>query len=146
MPTSFIESSLKNAINLQRNDLQKMTNINEKAIILHGSLSKSSVNDKPIFMIYTNPPKCESGQNKEKSKAKDSLWNCPMTGKLRTMWWIYTWPIKFVLTLTIPNPKTYRRMYLLTFVLCIIWIGLNSYVIVWMMTVIGEHNSKSKQS
>lgn len=140
IPTSFVESNLKNAITLQPNDLRKMTNIQEKPKTLHGSLSRSSLTDLPIFMIYTNPSKnTDETKGEAQEKVEKSLWNCPMTNKLKTLWWMYTWPIKFVLTLTIPNPKTFRRMYPLTFVMCIIWIGLNSYLIVWMMTVIGEN-------
>lgn len=140
MPTSYIESNLKNAIKLGPKDLRQMTNTSEKPKVLHGNLSRSSLNDNPIFMIYVNSIKPEKSKDENSEKAEKSLWTCPMTSKVRTIWWIYTWPIKFVLTMTIPNPKTYRRMYPVTFVMCIIWIGLNSYLIIWMMTIIGEHN------
>ncbi len=74
-------------------------------------------------------------------KLRKSLWTFPNGKWPRKLWWIYTWPIKLILTLTIPNPKTYKKLYPLTFALCIIWIGVNSYMIVWMMTVVGEcHN------
>lgn len=138
MPTSFVESNLKRAISLQTDDLRKMTNIVEKPKFVYGSLSKSSLNDMPIFMIYAEQSKSVANKDETEVKADKSLWNFPMTNKLKAIWWIYTWPIKFFLTLTIPNPKTYRRWYPLTFVMCVIWIGLNSYLIVWMMTVIGE--------
>lgn len=140
MPTSYIESNLKNVIKLGPKDLRQMTNTSEKPKVLHGNLSRSSLNDNPIFMIYVNSIKPEKSKDENSEKAEKSLWTCPMTSKVRTIWWIYTWPIKFVLTMTIPNPKTYRRMYPVTFVMCIIWIGLNSYLIIWMMTIIGEHN------
>lgn len=138
MPTSFIESNLKRAISLQTDDLRKITNIEEKPKSLYGSLSKSSLNDMPIFMIYADQSECVVNKDKTGQKTDKSLWNCPMRSKLNTIWWIYTWPIKLLLTLTIPNPKTYRRWYPLTFLMCVIWIGLNSYLIVWMMTVIGK--------
>ncbi|XP_055302268.1 sodium/potassium/calcium exchanger 4-like [Sitodiplosis mosellana] len=137
VPTSFVESNLKRAISLQTDDLRKMTNMNEKPKSLHGSLSKSSLNDMPIFMIYADQSKSVENKDETEQKVDKSLWNFPMKSKLKTMWWIYTWPIKLSLTLTIPNPKTYRRWYPLTFVMCVIWIGLNSYMIIWMMTVIG---------
>lgn len=100
---------------------------------LERTLSKSSIDDSPIFMIYT---KRESV--KCLNKVRKSLWHVPLANRLKTIWWIYTWPIKFILTITIPNPKTYRRLYPLTFVMCIMWIGLNAYMIVWMLTVIGK--------
>lgn len=139
MPTSYIESNLKTAITLGPKDLRQMTNISEKPKALHGSLSRSSLDDNPIFMIYVHSTKPEKNMDDAPSeKIEKSLWTFPMTGRIRSLWWIYTWPIKFVLTLTIPNPKTYRKMYPVTFIMCIIWIGLNSYLIIWMMTIIGE--------
>lgn len=145
MPTSFIESNLKTAINLQPNDLRKMVNTEEKPRTLHGSLSKSSLTDSPIFMIYMNPSKTNGNGDETEQKSKKSLWNCPITSKLKTLWWIYTWPIKFVLTLSIPNPKTYRRWYPFTLFMCVIWISLNSYMVVWMMSTIGEQMCSEKR-
>lgn len=138
VPTSFIESNLKSAINLQPSDLQRISNINEKSKSMHGSLMKSTLNGMPIFVIYMDSMMSVKKEESKTEMAK-SLWSCPNTSKLNTLWWIYTWPIKFVLTLTIPNPKTYRRIYPLTFFMCIIWIGINSYMIVWMLSIIGEH-------
>lgn len=90
------------------------------------------------------PPPLQQNQSEKTdengNKSVKSLWSIPMTNRLTTMWFIYTWPIKLLLTLTIPNPKTYRRFYPFTFFMCIVWIGVNSYVIVWMLSVIGEHN------
>lgn len=71
------------------------------------------------------------------SKQRKSLWRVPEGPIQRKIWWGYTWPIKFVLTLLIPHPKTYRRLYPVTFLMCIVCIGLNSYLAVWMLTVIG---------
>lgn len=71
-------------------------------------------------------------------RSKKSLWSIPQRSKLGTFWWFYIWPAKFLLTMTIPNPKTFPRLYPVTFIMCIIWIGLNSYLIVWMVVRIGE--------
>lgn len=70
-------------------------------------------------------------------KLRKSLWRVPEGSKLRVIWWAYTWPIKFVLTLLIPSPKTFRRIYPLSFIMCIVVIAGNSYLIVWMLTIIG---------
>lgn len=113
-------------------DKSHVTAIRKKAEKLERTLSKSSIDNNPIFMIYT---KCENIESV--NKVRKSLWRVPLTNRLKTLWWIYTWPIKFILTITIPNPKTYRRMYPVSFVMCIMWIGLNAYMIVWMLTVIG---------
>lgn len=138
MPASFVESNLRNAIQLDPEDMRRISNTSEKSKNLHGSLSRSSVNDSPIFMIYADAVKSEPNENQEK-KPEKSLWHFPISSGIKTFWWFYTWPIKFVLTLTIPNPKTYRRLYPLTFVMCIVWIALNSYMVIWMLTVIGKY-------
>lgn len=85
-------------------------------------------------MIYTRDEDVNDEQNVGKS-----LWQFPTNSTAaKTFWWLYTWPIQFVLTMTIPNPQTYRRLYPLTFLMCILWIGTNAYMVVWMVTVIGE--------
>lgn len=71
-------------------------------------------------------------------KTRKTLWSLPEGNRLRKIWWTYTWPIKCLLTVFIPNPKTWRRMYPVTFVMCVLFIGMNAYLIVWMMTVMGE--------
>ncbi|XP_018797005.1 PREDICTED: sodium/potassium/calcium exchanger 4 [Bactrocera latifrons] len=55
----------------------------------------------------------------------------------RKFWWAFTFPIKFTLTFVIPHPAYHRRLYPLSFVMCIIAIGLNAYMIVWMLTAFG---------
>lgn len=96
-------------------------------------------------MVYTKdgPKSPASGGilNAEPKKKRKSLWIMPSGDRTRLIWWIYTWPIKLLLTISIPNPKTYRRLYPLTFFMCIIWIGLNAYMIVWMITVMGESDT-----
>ncbi|XP_047543613.1 sodium/potassium/calcium exchanger 3-like [Vanessa atalanta] len=54
------------------------------------------------------------------------------------IWWVYTWPLKLVLGLTIPSPITCQRFYPMAFLMCIIWIGVNSYFVSWSMTVLGH--------
>jgi len=52
-------------------------------------------------------------------------------------WWIFVFPIKFTLSLLIPHPMKYRRLYPLSFIMCILCIGGNAYLIVWMLTAFG---------
>lgn len=56
------------------------------------------------------------------------------------MWWWYTLPIRFLLGITIPSPITCRTFYPFAFFMCIVWIGVNSYVVSWCMTVLGMYN------
>jgi hypothetical protein len=52
-------------------------------------------------------------------------------------WWIFTYPIRILLFMTIPNPLVYRRFYLLSFIMSMIMLAFTSYVIFWMIAVIG---------
>lgn len=71
------------------------------------------------------------------TKRPKSLWRINTDSKFKTFWWFYTWPIRCILTFTVPNPKRMRAWYPLTFVLCIVYIGLNSFMIYWMVAIIG---------
>lgn len=88
-------------------------------------------------MIYAREKEIDETSGK---KVRKSLWRIPCADRLKTIWWFYTWPIKLILTMTIPNPKTFRKMYPFTFIMCIIWIGINAYMIVWMITILGKKN------
>ncbi|KAJ1105284.1 hypothetical protein NDU88_002692 [Pleurodeles waltl] len=53
--------------------------------------------------------------------------------------WAFTWPITCIFYLTIPNFSKPRRenMFLVTFLVSILWLGIFSYILVWMVAVIG---------
>ncbi|KAM3968438.1 sodium/potassium/calcium exchanger 5 [Aphomia sociella] len=73
------------------------------------------------------------------SKPEKSLWRFPREKSLlKKIWWLYTWPLKLILGITIPSPIKFRKFYPLAFIMCIVWIGVNSYFVTWSMTVIGE--------
>ncbi|XP_052903447.1 sodium/potassium/calcium exchanger 3-like [Anopheles moucheti] len=56
----------------------------------------------------------------------------------RTIFWFFTWPYRSIVFLTIPDPLRFRKLYPLTFVCCVGWIGLSAYVVFWMISVIGN--------
>lgn len=100
------------------------------------SVSRSSIDDNPIFMIYSTAPPIERNAGDGK-KVKDVIWNMPTDNAFKQFWWIYTWPIRVMLMFTVPNPRMHRRVYPLTFVMCVLWIGVISYVIVELLDAIG---------
>ena len=53
--------------------------------------------------------------------------------------WITLFPIQALFYVTIPDirHKPMRRYFGVTFAMSIIWIGVTTYVLVWMMTVVG---------
>uniref|UniRef100_T1PIS5 Sodium/calcium exchanger protein n=1 Tax=Musca domestica TaxID=7370 RepID=T1PIS5_MUSDO len=57
--------------------------------------------------------------------------------KLMKFWWAFTFPIKFILKCIIPHPAQHRKLYPLSFIMCIICIGANAYMIVWTLTAFG---------
>ncbi|XP_030379119.1 sodium/potassium/calcium exchanger 3 [Scaptodrosophila lebanonensis] len=52
-------------------------------------------------------------------------------------WWIFTFPIRLLLAMIIPNPLKIRKLYPVSFIMCIVCIGGNAYMIVWMLTAFG---------
>ncbi|XP_022904797.1 sodium/potassium/calcium exchanger 4 isoform X4 [Onthophagus taurus] len=82
----------------------------------------------------------DSGGNKEE-EYKSSLWRWPSKRSLFTQaTWIFTWPIHLVFFFTIPDCEKprFKKWFPLTFMMCIIWIGSLSYVVAWMITIIGD--------
>ncbi|XP_024083436.1 sodium/potassium/calcium exchanger 3-like isoform X1 [Cimex lectularius] len=62
----------------------------------------------------------------------------PPEGCWKKFWWFVSWPVAFSLYVTIPDCRTNRKVYPATFFMCIIWIGLSSYLVSWMMTIVGD--------
>ncbi|XP_045458505.1 sodium/potassium/calcium exchanger 4-like [Melitaea cinxia] len=127
----------------------------EKACCQRKSRGKYTVNtdEKPIeegidnkgFVdnVQTNNVTSNEKQSSEKTeleeKPKKSFFRFPKEKSvIYKIWWVYTWPLKFILRSTIPSPVTCRRYYPLAFLLCIVWIGANSYIVTWSITVIGH--------
>ncbi|KAG8038240.1 hypothetical protein G9C98_006567 [Cotesia typhae] len=62
----------------------------------------------------------------------DSFWE--------KLWWMLTWPINFVLLITIPDcrRKSLKSWYPVTFLMCIVWIASMSFIVGWDITIIGD--------
>ncbi|XP_015181431.1 PREDICTED: sodium/potassium/calcium exchanger 3-like isoform X1 [Polistes dominula] len=63
------------------------------------------------------------------------------TGNLLTkLWFYFTWPLRISLFVTIPDTryKRFRSWYFVTFFVCTMWIVVSSYMVSWMMTVVGD--------
>ncbi|KYN26788.1 Sodium/potassium/calcium exchanger 4, partial [Trachymyrmex cornetzi] len=61
-------------------------------------------------------------------------------GWLRKTTWVTTWPIHLVFMCTIPDCEKprFKNWFPITFLMCIVWIGSLSYVVAWMITIIGD--------
>lgn len=64
---------------------------------------------------------------------------------LRQIIWVAVWPMRIIFFISIPDCERprYKRWFALTFIMCIIWIGSLSYVVAWMITIIGKHIKKT---
>lgn len=53
--------------------------------------------------------------------------------------WVFTWPLIFLLCITIPNcsKPRWEKFFMLTFVIATLWIAVFSYLMVWLVTIIG---------
>ncbi|XP_067583446.1 sodium/potassium/calcium exchanger 4 isoform X2 [Pseudorca crassidens] len=53
--------------------------------------------------------------------------------------WVLTWPLIFLLCVTIPNcsKPRWEKFFMLTFTLATLWIAVFSYLMVWLVTIIG---------
>jgi quinol-cytochrome oxidoreductase complex cytochrome b subunit len=60
------------------------------------------------------------------------------------LWWVLIRPIAILLAATIPSchSEFCKRFYMVTFFMCIVWIGVTSYMVSWMITIIGVQKSK----
>ena len=57
------------------------------------------------------------------------LWKIPANAsKFEIFWYFFTWLIRFCLHYTIPNPIKYKKWFVMSFVMCIVWIGGVSYM------------------
>lgn len=82
-------------------------------------------------------PVCPDPTMKEVEKY--SVWRFPEQGCLRRIAWVLMWPSAFLLFVTIPDcrQERFRRFFLFTFSLSVMWIAALTYISVWMVTLIG---------
>jgi Ca2+/Na+ antiporter len=52
-------------------------------------------------------------------------------------WWLFTWPIRIALAIAIPKARMERRIYLATFLMSMLVLAFTSYIIFWMISIIG---------
>ncbi|XP_068617429.1 sodium/potassium/calcium exchanger 3 [Battus philenor] len=83
----------------------------------------------------------EDANRSETDEYEHSLWKWPSgRSNLTKVTWIITWPIHLVFMFTIPDCEKprFKSWFPLTFIMCIVWIGSLSYIVAWMITIIGD--------
>lgn len=85
-------------------------------------------------------PHKEQPQEEEKDEGYSLIRFPTKKGCLRQIMWIVIWPIHFLFFFTIPDCERPRlkKLFPLTFLMCIVWIGSLSYMVAWMITIIGN--------
>ena len=60
-------------------------------------------------------------------------------GRLAVISWYVMFPLRLLTVYTIPDCRNrkYSRFFLLTFIISVVWICFYSYILVWMITIIG---------
>uniref|UniRef100_A0A8C3A9V1 Solute carrier family 24 member 3 n=1 Tax=Cyclopterus lumpus TaxID=8103 RepID=A0A8C3A9V1_CYCLU len=83
----------------------------------------------------------ENNENDEEEEEEDGggplvPFKCPVCNKLK---WLLAWPLCLLLYFTVPNSSSPRwdNYYMLSFACSTLWIAAFSYIMVWMVTVIG---------
>ncbi|XP_077165714.1 sodium/potassium/calcium exchanger 3 [Paroedura picta] len=63
----------------------------------------------------------------------------PPSGKMEIAKWLFSWPLCLLMYFTVPNcsKPRWEKWFLVTFASSTIWIAAFSYVMVWMVTIIG---------
>ncbi|CAG9859944.1 unnamed protein product [Phyllotreta striolata] len=86
-------------------------------------------------------PKVEDGDEESNDNETTSVWKFPSKSNCFSQGaWVINWPINFAFFVTIPSgEKLKSKVWIsLAFLMCIIWIGILSYVLSWMITIIGD--------
>lgn len=101
---------------------------------------ENKINDVEIStaVLENNTPAVEEIEANEESH---SLWRYPKEKTwFKQIMWIITWPIYLVFLFTIPDCEKprFKKMFPLTFTMCIVWIGSLSYLVAWMITIVGD--------
>ncbi|VEN45643.1 unnamed protein product [Callosobruchus maculatus] len=132
---------VKRKVKKNQKDLNKNEGQNEKEIVPRVSIISaygSYLDENTKKQLEANHQPLEKIEEEEVKEAKKSIFVRPKGSLFKKIFFYYSWPIQFALRCTIPNPKLHPRLFPLTFLLCIIWIGANAYVVSWMIAIIGN--------
>ncbi|KAH3894701.1 sodium/potassium/calcium exchanger 4-like [Dreissena polymorpha] len=95
------------------------------------------------------PPEKETGFSCDSStersqKHEEKQYESPFIvpeGAFQRLYWAVMMPVKCLLFVSVPDCRregVWKRLYMLTFTMSIVWIAASSYLMVWMVTIIGD--------
>ncbi|KAL4717818.1 hypothetical protein ACJJTC_000967 [Scirpophaga incertulas] len=118
----------------------EMVSNDDKNNIIHIDI-ESQNNDIEIISTEEHMITVNSEAKADVEEYTHSLWKWPSGRNCITKTaWIVTWPIHLVFLFTIPDCEKprFKNWFPLTFIMCIVWIGSLSYIVAWMITIIGD--------
>lgn len=99
---------------------------------------------RPDFAVERTPLLCTNGDGtitvEEENEEKWKLLQVPPeAGFLVYLQWILSWPARFAFSMTIPNiqDENLRKFYTVALFMSVMWLGLLTYMVGWLITVIG---------
>ncbi|XP_062860595.1 sodium/potassium/calcium exchanger 5 [Trichomycterus rosablanca] len=103
--------------------------------------SRRSRTDSGIFQddsAYSNLSLSLHGLNDLHEESR-SVFRMP-ENDLKRIFWVLSLPVIVLLYLTVPDcrKRFWKRFYMITFAMAAVWIAAFTYVLVWMVTVVGE--------
>ncbi|KAL0969693.1 hypothetical protein UPYG_G00230960 [Umbra pygmaea] len=116
--------------------------INEQQRLVQAS---NGLDNATMVITDGKPETLENGilpEDKAAEEEEGEALNSPFTlpgGCMEVSKWLISWPILLLLFLTVPNcaKPRWERFFMLSFFLSTVWIAIFSYLMVWMVTVIG---------
>ncbi|KAK9500199.1 hypothetical protein O3M35_001503 [Rhynocoris fuscipes] len=101
----------------------------------------SSIKPEDIKSVGDTPTTSGGSSADAGSESIDVIINpciLPPGGFWRKVWWMFSWPVALMLHITVPDCRNKRSRYPFTFIMCVVWIGASSYMVSWMMTIVGD--------
>ncbi|XP_050360489.1 sodium/potassium/calcium exchanger 3-like isoform X1 [Nymphalis io] len=97
--------------------------------------SNQNVNDIEQGVVIT---KRHNSTDSECSTSSVWSWPDEKSSNMQKLFWVITWPMGLLLWATIPDCRKHQRLYFLTFIMCVTWIAGVSYLVAWIITIIGD--------
>ncbi|XP_037036753.1 sodium/potassium/calcium exchanger 3 isoform X2 [Bradysia coprophila] len=107
--------------------------------VVEAELSKTTDNKAEVISVPEAPPK-EIAEVDIIPKGYSLIRFPKEKSCFRKIMWFVIWPIHFLFMLTIPDCERPRlkNWFPITFLMCIVWIGSLSYLVAWMITILGD--------
>ncbi|XP_043930584.1 sodium/potassium/calcium exchanger 4 [Protopterus annectens] len=114
--------------------------INERQRLVHSANGMDKVStEKKLEQIENGTVPVDKQEDLTESESEFfSPFSVP-GGGMNIAKWIFSWPLIFLLYFTVPNcnKPRWENFFMLTFIFSTLWIAIFSYIMVWMVTVIG---------